>query len=111
VQLQQVLMNLCINSIDAMKDVDGTRELIVKSQGAENEHLMVSVSDTGVGCPRSRWSRSSMPSLLPSPTGPAWDFASAAPSSNRMVAACGLPTTSRGGSLYFTLPTKGEANE
>jgi hypothetical protein len=27
VQLQQVLMNLMMNSIDAMKDVDGTREL------------------------------------------------------------------------------------
>jgi C4-dicarboxylate-specific signal transduction histidine kinase len=27
VQLQQVLMNLMMNSIDVMKDVDGTREL------------------------------------------------------------------------------------
>jgi signal transduction histidine kinase len=34
-----------------MKDVDGTRELIVKSQQTENEHLMVSISDTGVGLP------------------------------------------------------------
>jgi C4-dicarboxylate-specific signal transduction histidine kinase len=51
VQLQQVMTNLCINSVDAMKDVDGTRELIVKSQRAENEHLMVSISDTGVGLP------------------------------------------------------------
>jgi signal transduction histidine kinase len=31
VQLQQVLMNLMMNSIDAMKDVDGTRELTVES--------------------------------------------------------------------------------
>src|SRR5712664_4761078 len=30
VQLQQVLMNLMINGIDAMKDVEGTRELAVK---------------------------------------------------------------------------------
>jgi PAS domain S-box-containing protein len=51
VQLQQVMMNLIINSIDAMKDVDGTRELAIKSQRAENEQLMVSVSDTGVGLP------------------------------------------------------------
>src|ERR1700689_4643816 len=36
-----------------------------------------------------------MPSSLPSPMGPAWDFASAAPSSNRMVAAYGLTTTAR----------------
>jgi len=48
VQLQQVMMNVISNSIDAMKDVDGTRELAIKSQRADNE-LMVSVSDTGVG--------------------------------------------------------------
>jgi signal transduction histidine kinase len=35
----------------AMKDVDGTRELAIKSQRAENEQLLVSVSDTGVGLP------------------------------------------------------------
>ena len=44
-------MNLMINSIDAMKAVDGTRELAIKSQRAENEQLLVSVSDTGVGLP------------------------------------------------------------
>ncbi len=51
VQLQQVMMNLVSNSIDAMKDMNGRRELAIKSQRAENEHLMVSVSDTGVGLP------------------------------------------------------------
>jgi PAS domain S-box-containing protein len=51
VQLQQVMMNLMTNSIDAMKSVDGTRELAIKSERAENEHLLVSVSDTGVGLP------------------------------------------------------------
>ncbi len=30
--LQQVLMNLIMNSIDAMKDANGTRELCLKSQ-------------------------------------------------------------------------------
>jgi PAS domain S-box-containing protein len=51
VQLQQVLMNLIMNSIDAMKNVDGMRELTIKSRRAENEELLVSVSDTGVGLP------------------------------------------------------------
>jgi C4-dicarboxylate-specific signal transduction histidine kinase len=50
-QLQQVTMNLMINSIDAMKEVDGTRELNISSQRAENEQVMISVSDTGVGLP------------------------------------------------------------
>jgi PAS domain S-box-containing protein len=48
-QLQQVLMNLMLNAIDAMKGVDGTRELVVSSQLDEKDHLTVSVSDTGVG--------------------------------------------------------------
>jgi C4-dicarboxylate-specific signal transduction histidine kinase len=51
VQLQQVLMNLMINGIDAMNNADGARELAIKSQRAEGEQLLVSVSDTGVGLP------------------------------------------------------------
>ncbi len=51
VQLQQVLMNLMINGIEAMKNVDGPRKLAVRSQRAEDEQLMVSVSDTGAGLP------------------------------------------------------------
>jgi signal transduction histidine kinase len=51
VQLQQVFMNLMLNGIEAMKDVEGTRELAIKSQRAENEHILMSVSDTGVGLP------------------------------------------------------------
>src|SRR5260370_3198926 len=43
VQLQQVLMKLIIDGIDAMSDVDGSRELIISSQRAEGEQLMVSV--------------------------------------------------------------------
>src|ERR1700719_3581274 len=51
VQLQQVLMNLMLNGIDAMKDVEGSRELSIKSQRDENEQTLVTVSDTGVGLP------------------------------------------------------------
>ena len=51
VQLQQVAMNLIVNSIEAMKDVDGVRELVIKSQRAENGQILVSVSDTGIGFP------------------------------------------------------------
>ena len=51
VQLQQVMMNLITNSIEAMKDVDGARELAIKSQRVDNGQLTVCVSDTGVGLP------------------------------------------------------------
>ena len=50
-QLQQVLMNLLVNSIDAMRNVNGTRELTINSQRGKNDELVVSVSDTGMGIP------------------------------------------------------------
>ncbi len=51
VQVQQVMMNLIMNGIDAMKEVDQTRELTIQSRRAEDRQLMISVSDTGVGLP------------------------------------------------------------
>jgi PAS domain S-box-containing protein len=56
VQLQQVLMNLIMNGIDAMTAVEagGTRELTITSQRTDDEQLLVSVSDTGVGLPPQR---------------------------------------------------------
>ena len=50
-QLKQVLMNLMINGIEAMNSGEGKRELTIKSQGADNGQITVSVSDTGVGLP------------------------------------------------------------
>jgi PAS domain S-box-containing protein len=51
VQVQQVMMNLIMNGIDAMKDVDSTRELSIRSQTGEDQQLVISVSDAGVGLP------------------------------------------------------------
>jgi C4-dicarboxylate-specific signal transduction histidine kinase len=51
VQLQQVLMNLVLNGIDAMKYVNDKRELFITSERWENEQVLVSVRDTGVGLP------------------------------------------------------------
>jgi C4-dicarboxylate-specific signal transduction histidine kinase len=50
-QLQQVAMNLIVNGIEAMRDVDGIREIVIKSRRAEDEQILVSVSDTGIGFP------------------------------------------------------------
>jgi signal transduction histidine kinase len=51
VQLQQVVMNLIVNSIEAMKDINGTREVVIRSQRTENDQILVSISDTGSGIP------------------------------------------------------------
>ena len=51
IQLQQVLMNLMINGIDAMKAVDGPRQLTLGTQNHSDKQLLVSVEDTGIGLP------------------------------------------------------------
>jgi signal transduction histidine kinase len=49
VQLQQVLMNLMLNGIEAMSNLGG--ELTVTSRLGEDGQLTLSVSDSGVGLP------------------------------------------------------------
>jgi signal transduction histidine kinase len=52
VQLQQVLMNLMLNGIEAMKETGGV--LTVKTGPGEGGQVLISVSDTGVGLPAGR---------------------------------------------------------
>jgi signal transduction histidine kinase len=49
VQLQQVLMNLMLNGIEAMKDTGGV--LTVKSLFREDGQIEITVNDTGPGLP------------------------------------------------------------
>jgi len=50
VQIQQVMMNLILNGIEAMSAVeDRKRDLIVRTQGGEGDHVRVAVQDSGVG--------------------------------------------------------------
>lgn len=49
VQLQQVILNLVTNAVDAMASNDGPRILCVRCEQYEENLVMVSVSDTGPG--------------------------------------------------------------
>jgi PAS domain S-box-containing protein len=49
VQLQQVLMNLMLNAIEAMEGAGG--ELTIRAQPNAEGQIVISVSDTGVGLP------------------------------------------------------------
>jgi signal transduction histidine kinase len=52
VQLQQVIMNLLINGIQAMTTVtDRPHELSIRSHRYEGEQVLIEVQDTGVGIP------------------------------------------------------------
>ena len=49
VQIEQVLLNLIMNAIDAMAAQDEPRILSVKAEAYEGDRVMVSVADTGTG--------------------------------------------------------------
>ena len=50
IQLQQVVINLVVNAIDAMKDVtDRPREVEIRSQTSEGDKVLIAVKDTGIG--------------------------------------------------------------
>lgn len=49
IQVQQVLLNLITNAIEAMITVDGPRELAVSSSLSDDGDVMISVADTGMG--------------------------------------------------------------
>jgi len=112
VQLQQVLMNLIVNSIDAMKEVDGVRELAVKSQRTEKEEVLVSVSDTGVGLPAQQADQifNAFFTTKPNGTGMGLRISRSIVESHggRLWAAGNSP---RGASFHFALLTKIEAKE
>jgi signal transduction histidine kinase len=49
VQLQQVILNLVHNAVDAMADVDGDRRVLSVSSRVADGHACVSIADTGAG--------------------------------------------------------------
>ena len=112
VQLQQVLMNLMINGIEAMKDAVGARELAIKSRRTQNEEIVVSVSDSGVGLPPQLTEQifNAFFTTKPHGTGMGLRISRSIIESHdgRLWAAGNTP---HGASFYFSLPTKVEASE
>jgi len=112
VQLQQVMMNLIMNGIDAMKSEDGMRELAINSRLLENEDILVSVSDTGVGLPPEQADQifNAFFTTKLHGTGMGLRISGSIVESHggRLWAEDNSP---RGARFHFTLPTKIEASE
>jgi len=106
------LMNLIMNSIDAMKEVEGMRSLAIQSQRADNEQVMLSVSDSGVGLPPEQADQifNAFFTTKPEGSGMGLRISRSIVESHggRLWAANNAP---RGTSFHFTLPTKAEAHE
>ena len=109
VQLQQVLMNLMINSIDAMKGIEGSRELTLRLQRDNADQLLVSVIDTGAGLPaESEKIFNAFFTTKPQGTGMGLAISRSIIESHggRLWA---TSNSGRGAIFYFTLPTETEA--
>jgi PAS domain S-box-containing protein len=105
-QLQQVTMNLILNSIEAMKDLDGMREIIIQSQRAEGEQILVSFSDTGIGIPPQIVERIFDPFFTTKPQGTGMGLRI----SRSIIESHGgrlwaVSPSGRGATFQFTLPT------
>ena len=90
IQLQQVLLNLTINAIDAMSSVSGRDRLLTIASGIdENGMVRITVEDMGSGIDPTHLDRIPSFSLRQNPLEWGWGFAFVAQSLKHMVANSG----------------------
>jgi C4-dicarboxylate-specific signal transduction histidine kinase len=112
VQLQQVLMNLIWNGIEAIKGVNGPGELTLSSQQRDDGSLLLSVRDTGVGLATSGGDQIFQAFFTTKPEGTGMGLAV----SRSIIESHGgrlwaIGNAEQGATFYFTLPLGGEASE
>jgi PAS domain S-box-containing protein len=107
VQLQQVLMNLMLNGIEAMKDMGTGGELTIKSQQDDNRQVLISVGDTGVGLEPDQAAQIFNAFFSTKPQGTGMGL----PISRSIIESHGgrlwvSPNLGRGATFQFTLPSE-----
>jgi signal transduction histidine kinase len=103
IQLQQVLMNLMLNGIEAMRETGG--ELTIASKRIEHGQLLISVSDSGIGLPDDKAEGIFDAFFTTKPQGTGMGLSI----SRRIIESHGgrlwaSPNTGRGANFQFTLP-------
>jgi signal transduction histidine kinase len=108
VKLQQALMNLMLNGIEAMNDTSG--ELTVTSKITAEGQLLISVSDSGIGISADRADRifEAFFTTKPQGTGMGLSISRTIVESHggRLWASA---NTGRGATFHFSLPTEAKA--
>src|ERR1700676_4087113 len=111
VQLQQVIVNLIMNAVDATRAIsDGPREILIRS-AKEAETVVVSVEDTGTGLTPEQMERIFEPFFTTKPQGIGMGLSisrSIVESHNGKL--CASRRIPRGAKFEFTLPTAGARN-
>jgi two-component system sensor kinase FixL len=109
VQLQQVILNLLLNAVEAMTDSDqDDRTLTVRTRLAERDLVRVSVADTGPGLPAGTEEMMFEPFYTTKPTGMGMGLAI----SRSIIAAHGgtiavEANLARGATFHVSLPSAG----
>jgi signal transduction histidine kinase len=110
IQLQQVLLNLILNAIEAMSSTaDGSREMLISSAKNEFGDVLVTVRDSGCGLEAKTLDRLFDAFYTTKPNGMGMGLAI----SRSIVEAHDgqiwvIPNASRGAIVQFTLPTAGK---
>jgi signal transduction histidine kinase len=109
VQLQQVLMNLMLNGIEAMKDTEG--DLTITSRRTEDGQTLIAVSDSGCGLPVDGHERLFEAFFTTKPQGTGMGLCL----SRRIIESHGgclwaSTNTGRGATFQFTLPSEANAS-
>lgn len=104
VQLQQVLMNLMLNAIQAMAETGGV--LTIESQLDQDSRVLISVGDTGVGLPTDKADQIFNAFFTTKPEGSGMGLAI----SRSIIESHGgrlwaTANSGNGATFYFTLPT------
>jgi PAS domain S-box-containing protein len=112
VALQQVLMNLMLNAIEAMKETGTPGRLTITTRQVENRQILVSVSDTGMGLPLERTEQIFNAFFTSKPQGTGMGL----PISRSIIESHGgrLSATSHSGpgaTFQFTLPVEAAARQ
>jgi PAS domain S-box-containing protein len=104
VQLQQALMNLMLNGIEAIRDANG--QVSIRSELTEDNHVLVSIMDTGMGLPAGLIDKIFDAFFTTKPQGTGLGLAitrSIVESHGGRIWA--TANSGRGATFYFTLPT------
>ena len=113
IQLQQVILNLIINAIEAMSGMSaGARELAINSSTLESSAVMIAVRDSGPGLDPTNPGHIFDAFYTTKPRGWAWGWRSAVRSSKIMAAGYWRGARRPRGGFSFVLPIERQgANE
>jgi PAS domain S-box-containing protein len=112
VGLQQVLMNLMLNGVEAMKDMTAPGTLTIVSRRSEDGELAVSILDTGVGVPPEQVDKIFSAFVTSKPLGTGMGL----PISRSIIESHGgrlwaTPNTGPGATFHFVLPIEPSAHQ